>query len=299
MDRFEEMRVFAAVVEAGSFVGAAEGLGMSKAAVSRHVGHLETRLGVRLLHRTTRKLSLTAEGGIFHARCRELLTELEASEAEITSRSGHAAGLVRVNAPVTFGIRHLAHLWGRFQAAHPQVTLDVTLSDRVVDVVDEGYDLAIRIARLSSSALVSRTLSSTRLVLCAAPDYVARNGAPAHPAELAGHAVWAYSYFAPGDEWPFEGPDGLVTARIRPVVRTNSGDTCRTGALQGRCIVLQPSFLVGPDLQSGDLVELMPEYRSLELGIHALYPSRKHLPPKVRLLIDFLVESFAQRPWPE
>jgi len=299
MDRFEEMRVFVAVVDAGSFVGAAERLGVSKAAVSRHVGHLETRLGVRLLQRTTRKLSLTAEGGIFHARCTELLNDLEASEAEITSRTGHAAGLVRINAPVTFGIRHLAHLWGRFQAEHPQVTLDVTLADRVVDVVDEGYDLVIRIAQLPSSALISRTLTSTRLVLCAAPDYISRNGTPGHPAELADHAVWAYSHFAPGDEWPFEGPDGPVTARIRPIVRTNSGDTCRAAALQGRCIVLQPSFLVGPDLQSGALVELLPAYRSLELGIHALYPSRKHLPPKVRLLIDFLAESFAQRPWPE
>ncbi|MDX1610462.1 MAG: LysR family transcriptional regulator [Halofilum sp. (in: g-proteobacteria)] len=299
MDRFEEMRVFAAVVEADSFVGAAEALGMSKAAVSRHVGQLEARLGVRLLHRTTRKLSLTAEGGVFHARCTELLAELEASEAEITARSGEAAGLVRVNAPVTFGIRHLAPLWGRFQAAHPRVTLDLTLSDRLVDVVDEGYDLAIRIGRLQSSALVSRRLSSTRLVLCAAPDYVARHGAPTHPAELADHAVWAYSHFAPGDAWPFEGPDGPATARIRPLVRTNSGDTCRVAALQGRCIVLQPTFLVGPDLQSGDLVELMPEYRSLELGVHALYPSRRHLPPKVRLLIDLLVEAFAQRPWPE
>lgn len=299
MDRFDEMRAFAAVVDAGSFVGAAEGLGMSKAAVSRHVGRLEARLGVRLLQRTTRKLSLTAEGGIFHARCVELLAELEASEAEITSRSGHAAGVVRVNAPVTFGIRHLADLWGRFQAAHPRVTLDVTLSDRVVDVVDEGYDLAIRIARLPSSALISRRLSSTRLVLCAAPAYLAHHGTPEHPAELADHAVWAYSYFAPGDEWPFEGPDGPETARIRPVVRSNNGDTCRAGALQGQCIVLQPSFLVGPDLEAGDLVELMPEYRSIELGIHAVYPSRKHLPPKVRLLIDFLVESFAARSWAE
>ena len=297
MDRFEEMRAFATVVHAGSFVGAAEALGMSKATVSRQVGRLEARLGVRLLHRTTRKLSLTAEGEIFHTRCAELLAELEASEAEITSRSGEAAGRVRVNAPVTFGVHHLADAWARFRARHPRVTLDVTLSDRVVDVVDEGYDLAIRIARLPSSALIGRRLSSTRLVLCASPAYLKRHGTPQHPDELSDHAVWAYSYFAPGDEWPFEGPEGPVHARVRPVVRTNNGDTCRAGALQGECIVLQPSFIVGADLAAGDLVELMPEYRSLELGIHALYPSRHHLPPKVRLLIDFLVKEFATREW--
>jgi len=297
MDRFLEMQVFVAVAEAGSFVRAAEARSMSKAAVSRHVGNLEARLGVRLLHRTTRRLSLTPEGEVFLARCRDLLGELEESEAEITSRSGRAAGLLRVNAPVTFGVRHLADLWGRFQARHPQVTLDVTLSDRLVDVVEEGYDLAIRVARLPDSALISRTLSSTRLVLCASPAYLARAGTPVHPSELAAHDVWAYSYFAPGDEWPFEGPDGPVTARIRPTLRTNSGDTCLAGALQGRCLVLQPSFLVGEELVSGNLVEVLPEYRSLELGIHALYPSRRHVAPKIRLLIEFLADTFESPRW--
>ena len=299
MDRFQEMRVFVAVVEAGNFVNAAQGLGMSKATVSRHVGNLETRLGVRLLHRTTRRLSLTEEGDVFYTRCKDLLAELQESEAEITSRTGRAVGQLRINAPVTFGILHLAHLWGAFQAEHPQVTLDITLSDRITDLVEEGYDLAVRIARLPSSTLISRRLSSTRMVLCASPKYLARVGAPGHPAELAGHAVWAYSYFAPGEEWPFEGPDGPVTAKIRPVVRTNSGDTCRVAALQHRCIVLQPSFLVGEDLDAGRLVEVMPEYRSLELGIYALYPSRKHVSPKVRLLIDFLVEALRTRRWPD
>lgn len=299
MDKFQEMQAFVAVVEAGNFVRATDTVGLSKAAVSRYVAHLEARLGVRLLHRTTRTLSLTEEGEVFYTRCKDLLAELEEYEAEITSRSGRAVGQVRVNAPLTFGNLHLAPLWGAFRAEHPDVTLDVSLSDRVVDLVEEGYDLAVRIARLPSSNLISRKLSATRLVLCASPAYVERFGAPTHPRELADHPVWAYSYFAGGDEWPFEGPDGVVNARIRPVLWTNSGDTCRIGALQGHCIVLQPSFIVGADLEKGALVELMPAYKSLELGIYALYPSRKHVTPKVRLLIDFLVDRFRAGQWPD
>jgi DNA-binding transcriptional LysR family regulator len=299
MDRFQEMRAFVAVVEAGNFVGATEALELSKAAVSRHVGNLEARLGVRLLHRTTRRLSLTGEGAVFYTRCKALLDELEESEAEITSRTARAVGQLRVNVPVTFGNLYLAELWGAFVAEHPQVTLDITLSDRVVDLVEEGYDLAIRIARLPDSTLISRRLSTTRMVLCAAPEYLAWAGTPTHPAELADHAIWAYRYFAPGNEWPFEGPDGAVSATIRPVARTNSGDTCRKAALGGHGIVLQPSFLVGVDLEAGRLVEIMPEYRSIELGIHALYPTRRFVSPKVRLLIEFLVEAFRTRRWPE
>lgn len=299
MDRFQEMQAFTAVVEAGNFVKATETLGMSKAAVSRSVSSLEARLGVRLLHRTTRRLSLTEEGEVFYARCKDLLSELEEYEAEITSRSAEAVGQLRINAPVTFGILYLADLWPAFQASHPQVSLDVTLSDRTVDLVEEGYDVAVRIGRLESSSLVSRKLSQTRLVLCASPGYLAQAGTPRHPGELADHAVIAYSYFAPGNEWPFEGPQGPTTAKIQPVFRTNNGDTCRIAALQDRGIILQPSFLVGPDLEAGRLVELMPEHPSLELGIYALYPSRRHVSPKVRLLIDHLVEAFRTPRWPE
>jgi DNA-binding transcriptional LysR family regulator len=297
MDRFSEMQAFTAVVDAGSFVGAADALGVSKAAVSRHVANLERRLGARLLHRTTRRLSLTGEGEIFHARAIELLAELDEAEAEIGERGGAAIGRVKINAPVTFGILHLAACWSAFQARHPQVTLDVTLADRVVDLVDEGYDVAVRIARLPSSTLVARKLSSTRMVLCASPDYLARAGRLRHPRELEHHRVLAYRYFAGGDAWPFEGPDGPVTATVRPCLRTNNGETCRVGALHHDGIVLQPSFLVGPDLAAGTLVEVLPEYRSIELGIYALYPTRRHVAPKVRLLVDFLAESFRTPPW--
>ena len=298
MDRFVEMQAFSAVVDAGSFVRAAEALQLSKTAVSRLIGDLESRLGVRLLHRTTRKLSLTAEGEVFHARCKEVLADVEEAEAEVTSRADQAVGLLRLNVPVSFGLLHLAPLWAGFLAQHPKVTLDVTLSDRVVDLVDEGYDLAVRIARLPASSLVSRKLTSTRLVLCASPDYLRRHGSPAHPSELAEHAVMAYSLLSIGENWAFEGPDGPVSVKASPRLRSNSGDTCRSVALAHAGIVLQPTFLVGDALQSGELVEVLPHYRALELDVYAVYPSRQHLTPKVRLLVDHLVEAFRVRSWP-
>lgn len=299
MDRFEEMRVFAAVVDAGSFVGAAQPLEMSKPTVSRQVADLEARLGVRLLHRTTRKLSLTPEGEVFYARCKELLENVDEAEAEISARSGEARGLLKVNVPVTFGLLHLAPLWPEFMELHPQVTLDVTLADRVVDLVEEGFDMAVRIARLPSSSLISRRIAWTRMVLCASPGYLRRRGAPTHPTELSGHDVMAYSLLSTGETWEFTGPDSeAVSVRVQPRMRTNSGDTCRMAALRHKGIVLQPSFLVGPDLQAGTLVELMPEYRSFELGVYAVYPSRKFVSPKVRLLIDFLADAFRMQAWP-
>jgi len=297
MDRFQEMRTFVAVVDAGSFVGAMASLGMSKPAVSRYVGELESRLGVRLLHRTTRKLSLTEEGEVFYARCQELLAGMNEAEAEVTSRSGEATGSIRINAPVTFGISHLAFLWGDFRMRYPKVSLDLTLSDRVVDLVEEGYDLALRIAQMPSSSLISRKLASTRMVLCASPTYLQGAGALDHPADLARHAVLAYSYWATKDEWKFTGPDGPVVVKTTPCIRTNNGDTCRAGALRHQGVILQPTFLVGEDLRSGALVEVLPEYRSIELGIYAVYPSRKHVSPKVRVMIDFLVNSFRQPRW--
>jgi DNA-binding transcriptional LysR family regulator len=288
------MQTFATVVDAGSFVKAADALGMSKAAVSRYVADLESRLGVRLLHRTTRRLSVTEEGQVFHARCKELLSEVDEAEAEITTGIADASGLVRVNAPVTFGIRHLAPLWGEFRALHPKVTLDVTLADRVVDLVEEGYDLAVRIATLSNSTLISKRLSTTRMVLCASPQYLRERGTPHHPSQLADHAIIAYSYWSTKDEWHFDGPLGKVSVRTQPCIHTNSGDTCRTAALVHQGVILQPSFLVGEDLVAGRLVELMPEFKSIALGIYAVYPTRKHVSPKVRVLIDFLVDCFSQ-----
>jgi len=185
MDRFLEMRVFVAVVDAGSFVGGADALQMSKSAVSRVVSELEKRLGVRLLQRTTRRLSLTGEGELFHERCKDLLSGVSDAEAELTRHAGEVLGELRVSAPVTFGLMQLAPLWPAFMAQHPRLVLDVTLGDRLVDLVDEGYDLAVRIAQLPSSSLVSRRLASTRLILCATPSYLRDHEALTHPADLA------------------------------------------------------------------------------------------------------------------
>jgi len=298
MDKFQEMRAFVAVVNAGSFVRAADDLNVSKTAVSRLVADLETRLGTRLLQRTTRRLSLSQEGEVFLERCKTLLDGIQEAEAELSAHTGDVIGHLRVNVPVTFGLMHLAPLWSRFMAMHPKVMLEVTLADRLVDLVDEGYDLAVRIAQLPSSSLVSRQLTATRLVLCASPGYLRRHGTPKHPSDIARHSVISYTLLATGDHWTFEGPEGPVNVKVLPRMRTNSGDTCCAAAVGHQGIVLQPTFLVGRDLASGALVEVLPQYRSMELGVYALYPSRKFLTPKVRALVDYLVKAFRVRAWP-
>jgi DNA-binding transcriptional LysR family regulator len=297
MDKLQEMASFVAVVDAGSFVRAAEATDLSKAAISRHVADLEQRLGVRLLHRTTRRLSLTFEGQAFHARCKELLASVDEAEDEITAHLAQPSGSIRVNAPLTFGVLHLAPMWGRFAHLYPKVSLDVTLGDRVVDMIDEGYDLVIRISARTASMLVSRKLAATRMVLCATPTYLQEHGTPLHPRDLASHHAVAYTYWSTGDEWELTGPEGPVRVTVNARIHTNNGDTCRLAALEHQGIILQPTFLVGEDLRVGALVELMPQYRSVELGIYALYPTRKFLPLKVRRLVDFLVEEFRIPPW--
>jgi DNA-binding transcriptional LysR family regulator len=282
MDKFQEMRVFAGVVDAGSFVGAADALGMSKAAVSRHVSDLEQRLGVRLMQRTTRKLSLTQEGEVFLARCRDILASIEESEAELSTRAASASGLLKVSVPVSFATKHLAPLWSDFLAAHPRLTLDVHLADRVVDLVDEGFDLAVRIARLPDSSLVSRKLAATRLVLCAAPSYLRRRGTPMHPDDLAAHDVIGYSLLSTPGQWLLQGPDGPVTVKTRPRLWTNNGDTSVAAAVRGAGIDLQPTFLIADELAAGRLVQVLPAWQAVELGIYAVYPSRKFVLPKVR-----------------
>jgi len=291
------MSVFTAVVDAGSFVGAVDALRMSKAAVSRHVDALEQRLGVRLLQRTTRRLSLTEEGRIFYQRSKDVLAALDDAESEVTSRKHEASGLIRVNVPLTFGIMHLAPLWSGFMEANPLVDLDITLNDRVVDLVDEGYDLAVRINTLPNSMLISRKLVSTRMTLCASPIYLERHGVPKHPKELVKHRVLAYTNWSGRDEWQFDGPEGRIAVRTHARVYSNNGDTCRAIATQHGGIILQPSFMLDEDLRRGDLVELMPEYRAAELGVYAVYATRKQLPLKVRRLIDFLVNAFVDVSW--
>lgn len=254
-------------------------------------------MGVRLLHRTTRRLSLTDEGRTYYQRCKEILQAVEEAGAEIGSAAVEAQGRLRIGAPQTFGALHLAPLWGQFAADNPMVTLDIVLSDRVVDLVEEGYDLVVRIGQLADSDLVSRPLAHSRMVLCASPDYLARRGRPVHPGDLAQHEVIAYSYLSSGEEWRFTGPSGAVSVRVHSRIYANSGDTCRAAALDGHGVILQPDFLIYGDLRSGRLVELMPDYRGPELDIQALYPTRRQLSLKVRRLLDFLVVALRDPPW--
>lgn len=297
MDHLQAMKTFTAVVDAGSFVGAVASTGLSKPAVSRHVNELEAHLGTRLLQRTTRRLSLTSEGQDYYRRCKDILAAVQEAEAAISSSAVQAQGPLRIGAPQTFGVLHLAPLWGRFAAQNPQVSLDIFLSDRMVDLVEEGFDLVVRIARLADSSLVSRQLARTRLVLCASPEYLARRGTPTHPQALAAHDVISYSYWSGGDVWRFDGPEGEVAVRTRSRIHANNGDTCRAAALAHQGIVLQPDFLVHEDLRRGALLELMPAFQAPELGIFAVYPTRKQLPLKVRRLVDFLVEALRVPPW--
>ncbi|WP_374442436.1 LysR family transcriptional regulator [Pseudomonas panipatensis] len=297
MDRALEMQVFCTVVDKGSFIAAVDALGLSKAAVSRHVNALEERLGVRLLQRTTRRLSLTEEGRVFHEQAKEVLAMLDAAENAVAADSQEPSGMLRVNVPVSFGVLHLAPLWARFMQAYPKIELDISLNDRVVDLVEEGFDMAVRIAQMESSSLISRRLASTRMRLCAAPAYLARHPPLRTPADLNQHAVVAYSNLASRNEWIFNGPQGRISVQTHAAIRCNNGDSCRAIALGGGGILLQPSFMLHEDLRRGDLVELLPDYRSVEFGIYAVYPSRKHLAPKVRALISFLADSFQRVDW--
>lgn len=299
MDKFQAMNTFVAVVEAGSFVGAMDTVALSKPVVSRHVAELEEYLGVRLLQRTTRRLSLTDEGQNYYLRCKELLASVKEAESEITACSAEVHGRLRVGAPQTFGVKYLAPLWGKFVEENPQVKLDIILSDRVVDLVEEGYDVVIRIAQLPNSMLVCRPLAKTRMVLCASPGYLEQHGTPQHPQALRDHRVISYSYWAPGNEWHFYPNDGsdAIAVKTQPHIHANNGDTCRYAALAHQGIILQPDFLVGEDLRAGTLVELLPDYTTLVLNIYAVYPTRKLLPLKVRRFIDFLAEQLRTPPW--
>lgn len=288
MDRLRELEAFVAVVDAGSFVGAAKRLRTSKAATSRAVQALEERLGARLLHRTTRRLSLTDEGRGYHARAKTVLQDLAEADGLARRRSATPVGRLRVSAPQSYGVIVLAPLWAKFLGRYPELELELTLSDRLVDLVEEGVDAAIRISRLPDSTLISRRLGEERMRLCASKAYLARNGTPRRLEDLARHRTLAYAYWASGDSWHFETPDGPRSVTVRPSLRTNSGDTCVEAAVRHGGVILQPDFLVREHLRAGALVELLPEYRGPSFGVFAVYPSRAHLPGKVKALVDFL-----------
>lgn len=298
MDQLRQIESFVAVVQAGSFVKAAERLSASKAVVSRLVIELEARLGTRLLNRTTRRLSLTDTGAEYYERCRALLDDLDQANAAASAATAQPRGRLRINAPLSFGNLHLAPLWGEFLKLHPQVELDITLTDRVVDLVDEGYDMAVRIGQLQSSSLVARKLASDRMILCASPGYLRIAPPLRRVADIADHSVMAYSWWSGGDTWKFGSADGQHTeVTVNPCLRTNSGDTCRAAALADQGVIFQPGFIVAGDLRSGHLVEILPQWHGPTIEIHAVYPSRQHVSGKVRAMVDFLAAAFAQPGW--
>lgn len=298
MDRFAAMQAFVAVVETGSFVRAGERLGLSATSVSRAVAALEAHLDVRLLYRTTRRVSLTDAGRTYYRYAVDLLADLAEAEAAVSADSRTASGVLRLSAPVTFGVLHLAPLLPRFRQQHPGLTLDLSLDDRITDLVEEGRDLAVRISReLLATTLVARPLTSTQLLVCAAPSYLARFGAPQSPEELGRHQCLLYSYADQAGQWAFRAPDGSVHhVAVKGVMIANNGDVLRLAALAGEGIVVQPSFIVGDDLLSGRLVPLLQDYALPPLKVYAVYPGRRHLPAKVRLFIEFLKAAWGEPP---
>ena len=284
-----------AVVSRHGFARAAEALDTSPANVTRYIAELEAHLGTRLLNRHSRKLSLTESGEALYERARAILADVDEAEAASSSATVRPQGRLRINAPVSFGLLHLASRWPRFARRYPEVELDVSLIDRVVDVVDEGFDMAIRISRSGSSTHAARKLASSRNVVCASPGYLREHGTPHTPADLAQHACIVYTYV--GSEWHLQADDGKPhSVRVRGVMQVNNGDTARAAALDGLGVIWQPTFLVGPDLRAGRLVPLLPGYRVPDIDVLAVYPSRRHLGAKVRAMIDFLAEEFSGVP---
>jgi DNA-binding transcriptional LysR family regulator len=296
MDRITGLSVFAKVVEGSSFAAAARHFGLSPAMVSKHILALEERLGARLLNRTTRRVSPTEIGRVFYERATRILADIDDAEQEASALQTTPRGLLRISGPLSFGTRQLAPAIADYLAACPAIEIDVTLSDRVADLVEEGFDLAIRIGRLADSSLVARRIAPCLLVACAAPAYLKKHGAPRRPADLAAHNCLGYSYAALRNEWRFSGPDGMESVRVTGRLNANNGDILRLAALGGEGIILQPSFIVADDLAAGRLVPILPGYAPDEIAIHAVYPHSRHLSVKVRSFVDFLVARFGQQP---
>lgn len=294
MDPFSDMALFVRIVAAGGLSAAGRQVGLSPAVMSARLARLEDRLGVRLLHRSTRRISLTPEGSEFHERAVQILADVAAAEAAVSRGTEQARGLLRVTAPAGFGRRHVAPILPDFLDRHTELRVHLSLSDRVVDLVDEGFDVGVRIARLVEGELIARRLAANRRVVCAAPAYLAARGVPTAPADLANHSCLVLE----GQRhWTFHGPAGDVAARLEARVESNDGEALRVAALGGLGLVLRSEWEVGADLRAGRLVAVLEGHDVVpDVGIHAVYPSRRHLAAKVRAFVDFLVERFSPVP---
>ena len=300
LDDILGMAVFARVVEARSFTEAAKRLNLAKSAVSARVGRLEESVGVRLLHRTTRKLSLTEEGLAFYERCARLLAAADEAAAVAEEAGGAPSGTLRVTAPLAFSQLHLAPALAAFLTAQPRVTVDLGAEDRLVDLVAERFDLAIRIGRIKDSTLVARKLAGDRLVVCGAPDYLTRRGVPRTPTDLLRHNCLRYANIPTRLDWRFRDRQGEIS--IVPVTGNlvaGNGTVLREAAVAGLGLAVLPSYMVAAELAAGRLRTVLGDYRRGEIGIYAVYPNRRNLPSKLRAFVDFMVERFAGTRWLE
>ncbi|WP_193074537.1 LysR family transcriptional regulator [Pseudomonas sp. FME51] len=298
MDRVTSMRVFVRAASAGSLSAAARHLGMSPAMATKHVNALEARLGVKLFHRTTRRLSLTEAGSNYMEACQRILPEIDEAEAAATSQRVKATGLLRMNVPLSFGTRFIAPLISAFSQRHPEVKIELGLSDAQLDLIAGSWDLAIRIGRLADSPLQTRRLGDSCMLVCASPDYLDQRGVPRQIGDLAQHNCLSYTLSAMQDSqhWAF-GNQGEFRVPINGDLLANNGDALLAAAVAGQGIIYQPHFIVGEALARGELVALELDKPVIELGgIHVLYPPDRRPPAKVRVMIDYLAEAFSHTP---
>jgi DNA-binding transcriptional LysR family regulator len=299
-DDIVSMVFFARVVELRSFTAAAALLGVSKSVVSGRVARLEDRLGLRLLHRTTRKLSLTPDGLAFYERCAPVLAAADDAAAAASGAGGEPRGLLRVNAPVMLAQLHLAEPIAAYLDRYPEVRVDLVMEDRLVDLVGEGIDVALRVsAGLSPSSLLARKLADDRVVVTASPEYLARRGVPQSPADLVHHDCLRYSLLRAGDEWRFRDPGGKRSYSVPVEARFSaaSGAVLRAAALGGMGLAVTPSFMVAADLHAGRLVSVLERFVFAHLGVHALHPPARPVPSKTRTFVDHLAAHFRKPPW--
>lgn len=292
MDRLAAMQIFVKTVEAGSFSAAADALRTSPQLVGKHVQMLEQHLGVRLLRRTTRRHSLTEIGRTFYERARIILAEVEAAESLVAETRATPRGRLKVNAPVTFGIHALTPSLIDYLAAHPDVTVDLTLANRTVDLIDEGYDAVFRVGELADSSLMARTLRPYQLVLCAAPTYLTNCPALNHPMDLQQHQCLGFSHTSLRTHWDFCSADGRVTVPVTGRLMADSGEALRMAAVAGQGILLQPLELVEADLAARRLVRLLADYEPPTRPLHILYAPDRRMTPKLRSFLDFAVKVF-------
>lgn len=297
MHRFEELRAFVAVVEAGSFTAASERLETAKSAISRRVSALEDRLGAQLLRRTTRRLNLTDTGRSFYERSARILADLDEAEAAVQQQHGELRGNLRVALPLSFGVRHMGESIAEFCRLHPRVTFDFDLNDRRVDLVQEGADLAIRIGHLRDSTLIARRLFDSRSVVCASPAYIEAHGLPQTPDDLQAHACLVYGNLAEPGRWVYRDESGTRSqVDVNVTMTSSSGDFLSDAAARGLGITIQPTFIAGHRICTGELMPILQDYDWPVSPAWAVYPPTRHLSYRVRAFIDFLAEKFAGVP---